>query len=103
MSKTMHDVPTDELVGTYIYSPYTPLNIGKIIEIPSDDQLPERYRGSLDNRYVKIKWMKPLVTGQTETVEWADSFNNFQALIDDHAKKLKNHKARLEEAKEILG
>ena len=86
---------TEKNVGEYVYRPYSPNNIGKIIKVVPDKQIPELPA-------FEVKWSKPLKNGKTVDVHPHYLLNSLQALIDDHKKKVKTHTKALAEAKKKL-
>jgi len=71
-------------VGEYVYRPFRPKMPGRIIAVFSP--LPPRKYF----HFVTVKWLNGVVE-DTDTLD----LNDFQALIEDHRKKLKTHLATL--------
>jgi len=83
-------------VGDYVYKPFKPQKIGKVLEIIKKEDFnsnPKQY-GNL----VKVHWSDGKIKEETDMY-----LNNFGRLIADHEKKLATHKATLEKAKMIIG
>ena len=83
-------------IGTYVYLPYKPQTIGKIIKI-------EKFHGKSTFPDVDVQWTKPDKQGKSITRIWAIQLQNIENLIADHEKKLETHRKNLEKAKLILG
>ena len=89
----LYSIPESELVGTYVYMPYQPMNVGKITEVL------EPRTGSFN---VKVAWMKERKSGKITTTEWTNNLSNYEDLIADHKRKVKTHQDNLKKAKELL-
>jgi len=77
-------------IGDIIYDAYRPQRPGKVIGYRDI----EKYGGFYS--YAKIKWMDGTVDEH-----WDIHLNSLVKLIEDHERKLTNHKKRLKEAEKI--
>jgi hypothetical protein len=97
MAYTLRD--DKELVGKRVYENYSPAKAGVITEIVHPVGSPKPVRGLSGTEGmtqprifadVKVKWLN----GTTEVVS-TSRLNDFDALIEDHKKKLRTHEATL--------
>jgi hypothetical protein len=90
-----YDNPIFE-VDDIVYSPFSPLNLGKVLSL-----VPILAKPRQEGRYYRIKWTKSK-GGLQETVEWENHLKSLELLIADHEKKAKGHAVRLIKAQQEL-
>lgn len=76
-------------VGQLVYEPFRPQRPGKIINIPETSHLAPSFRHS-----ATVKWIDG-------TVSVAYRLQDFNALIEDHRKKLSTHLLNLEKVQSL--
>lgn len=82
-------------VGSYVYEPYRPQKIGKILELVQKEDLTLPQGKKKYGNIVKVQW----ITGEIEEINDMN-LSNFETLISDHRKKLATHEKTLAKYKE---
>ena len=85
----MAKICRDAKVGDFVYKPYSPNKAGKVVKVQEGDHQCDPL--------LTIKWLDGTTT--EDLIEWRVS--DFEALLEDHKKKVRTHQATLKKLEEL--